>query len=64
MNEYALRAVYVVLCGAVGLASGLLMGRGEADPWKGIVLGLAFGGASLLLQVGLRKAAPRAIVSG
>ncbi|MBI4413812.1 MAG: PIN domain-containing protein [candidate division NC10 bacterium] len=64
MSELVVRAVYVVLCGAVGLASGALMGRGEAAPWQGIVLGLAFGGASLLLEVGLRKAAPRAIISG
>ena len=57
MNELAVRAVYVVLCGAVGLASGYLMGRGEAAPWQGIVLGLGFGGASLLLEVSLRRAA-------
>jgi uncharacterized protein YacL len=63
MSELMVRAVYVVLCGAVGWASGALMGRGEAAPWQGIVLGLTFGGASLLLEVGLRKAAPRVIVS-
>jgi len=64
MKQQVARAVYVVLCGAVGLAFGALMGRGGAAPWQGIVLGLAFGGASLLLEAALRRAAPWTIVSG